>query len=1269
MERTTPAVGARCARFVSSGRWRVVALGVGVLALGGVGGALGQDQGAKPQAAVPAATPELDQKAKTLLQQGKESWEAKNYERVLRKYRQFVSEFPNRPEVTDARYYIAISMTEMANTDWNAVADELSKVAASANVPDKGNSNYWLGVALRVIGEQQLDAARKNNNPAQRKDQETRAKQRLEQAAKAFETAEAALAKESPDLAARARVEGAQTLALCGKSAEALERVRVFATDPALAKSASRAGGLLMLGQAQFEAKDYPGAFATLAMIAPFDQPWVGIQARCLLGQILEETDQKPEAVVQYEAVIKSFTEEKLKAQRALADPNAWKGRVLERIAAEAMTKGTPQFVVQANFRAAMIQFGYGQYAEAMPKFRQVVTLPAVDEIKPIALLHVGICGVQTKQPEIARVLDSLREHPKVADQAWMWIGRMQRSLAEPTNPGQAQNQYKAALASFTTAHARAQQMAAAGDAAAAARRGEILLDQADTLALLKQFKEAATVYDALAKDASDADRAEIAGEKLAMALHKAGDYSASEAACARFLEKYPQSVLRGPVMFWQAENAQKQGQKDVAVARYAAVLEKYPEFPQASTARFGLGMALYAKGDYAKAQRVLNGIAGPDRQGELMAASYYEADCMLRTAPQGSEDALSAARLAKVLEEATALLAGYAGSNESTPEMPEAMVKLADCYQRTALIVADQQEKARLYQGARETYDRLVQRYPRHPAMARAVLDRALMLAATGDAGSAINELNRFRSDTALARTPTAPAALMKLSELMVKNGRAVDAAVMMEKARADFEKEMSNPAMIAQMRYHHGVALRESGKGKEALALFEGIIKNWPDSAEAAEASLASIQVKQKEALDKLKSARQAIVSAPADQPSDPKLLAVAQDAMKGAGEIGEAFAKHAEQIAQKAEGSDLHVRTLRDAAVTWRAVGEAEVQSARRVRAEESLKKLQAKAAAKPRPEGKSNSQPHAPQIRLAAIPVQPGEKRARELYAKALDAGAELPIAGEIRLELAEMLIARGEADGAIQLISAAIDQNPPQPILEALRIKLGRCCLLKNDVAGALAQAEECLKDTNSPIRPQAYLLKGQSMLAQKSWAEAVTVFTRYMSGAEKYVNAGPVTEEGLKCLAEAYAGVGAWEQSRAAYEHLLARFGNGRFVADARFGMGYALQKLRQFDRAVEQYQEVVRRSNSETAAKAQHQIGLCRGEQQRWQDAVNELLVVPVTYDYAEVSANSSLEAAKALVQLKKKDQAKEVLKGVVEDHPMTSWAQEAQKRLAEIQ
>src|SRR6185503_585999 len=215
------------------------------------------------------------------------------------------------------------------------------------------------------------------------------------------------------------------------------------------------------------------------------------------------------------------------------------------------------------------------------------------------------------------------------------------------------------------------------------------------------------------------------------------------------------------------------------------------------------------------------------------------------------------------------------------------------------------------------------------------------------------------------------------------------------------------------------------------------------------------------------------------------------------------------------------------------------------------------------------------------------------------------------------------------------------QNPAQAVLDQLRIRLGQCYLLKNEPAAADAQAVLCLADTNSPIRPSAYLLKGRALMHVKNWPEAMTVLSRYLNGAEKYRNAGPVTEEGLLALGDACRNGGAWEQSRMAYESLMQRFPNSKWTAEALFGMGMAFQQGKQFDRAIQSYTEATRKTSSETAAKAQLQIGLCRAEQKRWQDAVDALLIVPATYDYAEVAANSSLAAAKALVELKQKDQA----------------------------
>ena len=164
--------------------------------------------------------------------------------------------------------------------------------------------------------------------------------------------------------------------------------------------------------------------------------------------------------------------------------------------------------------------------------------------------------------------------------------------------------------------------------------------------------------------------------------------------------------------------------------------------------------------------------------------------------------------------------------------------------------------------------------------------------------------------------------------------------------------------------------------------------------------------------EALSKLKSAAQAVAAVPVDQAVDAKLTDAQAEAVKGVSEIATALAEHAERIAEKMEGSDLHVRTLRDAAASWRAVAETEIEAARRARAAESLKRMKERLAKEPAVKGKSNSVPRPPEIKLASIPVHAGRAEGAGVLQQGAGRGADSPICNEMRLDLAQMYVDRG-----------------------------------------------------------------------------------------------------------------------------------------------------------------------------------------------------------------------------------------------------------------
>jgi len=125
---------------------------------------------------------------------------------------------------------------------------------------------------------------------------------------------------------------------------------------------------------------------------------------------------------------------------------------------------------------------------------------------------------------------------------------------------------------------------------------------------------------------------------------------------------------------------------------------------------------------------------------------------------------------------------------------------------------------------------------------------------------------------------------------------------------------------------------------------------------------------------------------------------------------------------------------------------------------------------------------------------------------------------------------------------------------------------------------------------------------------------------------------------------------------------------NSPLMPEAKFTMSLALQHLKQLDPALTGYRDVLSRARGELAAKAQLQMGLTLMEMNRFDEALDALLVVPLSYDYPDLSASALCEAARALVELKKMDDAKTILNRVVKDHPTGSWAELAKKRLAEI-
>lgn len=1233
-----------------------------------------------------------DQAAALVLNSARKAYNEKNYPFAATRFREFLARFGNHKDAPSARYGLALTLIEGPQKNYSEARDLLQAAAARKDLPEHASILYHLGLAHRGLGVTEL--AHADAKPSQAAQHRDTARQRFEEAARHFATATAAFIAKAPKVpadakelsldwewAARARCDQAEMHLRLLRTKEARDLTASFLKDEVLTRSRYRDLGRYYHGFAAFLLKDYPAAERTLAMLAPFADPVFGTHARYLLARTHHRADERAEATHHYEGVLSDHARNRKAAAEALKRPGTAKDPA-EKARAEALVKGPmPDHVARASFYLGVLLYEGGRFGEARTRFTEFAKGHADSPLAPAAQLRLGFCLVQLKDfAEAAKILRPLADNERrLADQALLWLGKARAGSAPDaaTNfPAYAQT-LREAIDLYRQAADRAAQLVPA-DPEAKQRRAEILLEAADLQQLIKQYREAAGTYNQLLAEKLLPPRDEEIHQRLATALHLAGDYNESDKACQRFVERFPKSTLMPAVLFRHAENsylralaaeknpnAQERARVlpelyDETIKRYQAVITKYPEFAHVNHARQGLGLTYYRKGDLETARATFESIPQAERSGELVTVPYLLADCLLRQAPPGvPEDALEAGKLEAKLKGAADLLEAFVGAQPKGPQTPDALLRWGHCLQRMATLQAQPPERSKIYQAARGIYERLLKDFSGHATQPQASVERARCMAGAGDVGGAMNELRRFTTDP-LRNTSAGPVALVHLATLLRGQNNAKEAVNVLAKGRELYEKTLSagdpnqagwTPLLL--LRYHHGVALREAGRFAEARAAFDQVMKQAPGRAEGFEAALRWGQSLKEEGTQKVEAARKLFTSgrkedvAPGAKLRDEGMKAL-QDAVRH-------LEAQAEQL-KKQPHAAVRGRALYEVAWGYRALSVPEVEKARAALVQELLKKLGSQAVKLGPPE-----------VPLDKVPLQPSEKKARTVYRTLIDDFPDLPLSTEARFELAELLGQRHEHDEAIKLLVEGLDREPRQELADRIRVRLGASQAAKGNLKAALAQFNAVAQNPKSPVAGQAHYRAGECLMQTKDWAEAVKRLAVFRDRPE-FHNVPSVTDRALLRLGHAYAHLKDWEKSRQAHELSANRFGSGRWIHEARYGAAWALQQLKQYDQAVNVYGQVTGATVAETAAKAQLQIGLCRLEQKRYADAAAALLVVPFTYDYKEYSAIALLEAARALTELQQVDQAAGLLRRVLRDHPDTPFAEAARDRLERL-
>ncbi|HEY0435706.1 MAG TPA: tetratricopeptide repeat protein, partial [Phenylobacterium sp.] len=632
------------------------------------------------------------------------------------------------------------------------------------------------------------------------------------------------------DDAFRAPCDQAAANLAAGKNKEVVAALEASLKDAALAKSPSKDRLCYYLGCAAFALDNDVVAGRALSRLAPFESSAYAPHARYLLGRLHHRAGEYSEAAGHYDAVPVSYEKQVAAARQLLGNAAALKDKPAEKAFLETYVKGPPDYVAEAIFYSGVLYYEMKGFGDALTRF----VLFSQKDKRPVwqeeNRLRMGMCQVRMGQNvEALKTLQPIQDHAKLARSVRWWMAKSILTLAEGKPADAAEHLKKAAAAPETEG---------------GPGTPEILLTLGDALERAGKGGEAVGVYQQVV---TGNVHAEEALARLVGAHAAAKQYREADAAADKFEKTYAGSPLLGDVLLRRADTGFAEAQAANKPELYAEAIKRYEKVlgsssgPAANAARYRLAVAQYRLGKTAQALETLRAIPDGERGGELVNASYLQAECLLRTTPPSEDatDAVTAEATLQNLQEAVGLLQKFLPS--AGGQAPEVMMKLAHALRQSAALLAEPGERTAAANAARELYEAFRNQQPTHPLRPVAEYERANCYALAGDNNSAIQKLERFKAEP-MASAPVAPLALLRQAQLYRAVNQPQPAVQILADCRAKHEanllKDPARAAWVPLLRYHHAAALKEMKQMAEAAQILESVVKDygaseWADPA----------------------------------------------------------------------------------------------------------------------------------------------------------------------------------------------------------------------------------------------------------------------------------------------------------------------------------------------------------------------------------------------------------------------------------------------------
>ena len=232
------------------------------------------------------------------------------------------------------------------------------------------------------------------------------------------------------------------------------------------------------------------------------------------------------------------------------------------------------------------------------------------------------------------------------------------------------------------------------------------------------------------------------------------------------------------------------------------------------------------------------------------------------------------------------------------------------------------------------------------------------------------------------------------------------------------------------------------------------------------------------------------------------------------------------------------------------------------------------------------------------------------------------------------------------------------------VRQSLLYQLGWVQYRQERYPEAAAQLSLLLKDfPEGNQRGEALLLAGECQYLVKNWKEAVVHFEKVVADKNATERARALYRAGT-----CHLNLQQWPLAQQRFEVLVREFAKYPQLSSARYGLGLALQKQNQLERALGVFEQVTKETNTEGAAKARFMIGEIAFSKKQYKVAYESFLVAAFKYPYEEWQAKGYLEAGRCFKELKDNAKARELLETVIKKFPKRPEAKAAAQVMATL-